>query len=82
MRVTYENTRLTLRDSVENARLSLDQATSAYNNALQIKQATLTQMRVMRDNASITLAQARRDYAKLSIGAPVDGTVTRLRVGV
>jgi multidrug resistance efflux pump len=82
MRVTYETTRIALRDSIENARLGLEQAESSYNNALTVKNATLTQMRVMRANADIALAQARRDYAKLSISAPVDGSITKLRTSV
>jgi multidrug resistance efflux pump len=82
MRVTYETTRIALRDSIENARLGLEQAESSYNSALTVKNATLTQMRVMRANAEISLSQARRDYAKLSISAPVDGSVTKLLTSV
>jgi multidrug efflux pump subunit AcrA (membrane-fusion protein) len=82
MRVTYETSRITLRDSIENARLGVEQSESAYNNALTVKNATLTQMRVMRANAEIALAQAKRDYAKLAITAPVEGTITKLRTSV
>jgi multidrug resistance efflux pump len=82
MRVTYETNRITLRDSLENARLGVEQAESAYTNALTVKSATLTQMRVMRANAEISLAQAKRDYAKLAITAPVEGNITKLRTSV
>lgn len=82
MKVTFENTRLSLKDSIENARLWLEQAESAYKNAITVKEATLTQMRVMRANADIALAQAKRDYAKLIITAPVEWTVTKLRTSV
>jgi multidrug resistance efflux pump len=82
MKLTYENTRINLRDALENAKLSLDQAENAYKNAMVVKDATLTQMRVMRANAEIALSQAKRDFAKLSIAAPVDGTVTKLRTSV
>ena len=82
MKLTYENTRITLRDTLENAKLGVEQSESAYNNALIVKDATLTQMRVMRANAEITLAQAKRDFGKLAITAPVDGTVTKIRTSV
>lgn len=82
MKLTYENVRINLRDALENAKLGVTQAESAYNNALIVKDATLTQMRVMRANAEIALAQAKRDYGKLAIVAPVDGTVTKLRTSV
>lgn len=82
MRVTYETTRLNLRDSIENARLGVEQAQSAYDNAIKIRTATLAQMRIGRDTAQISLAQAKRDYAKLAITAPIEGTVTRLRTSV
>lgn len=82
MKLTYENTRINLRDILENARLGVEQAESGYKNALVVKDATLTQMRVMRANAEIALAQAKRDFAKLSIVAPVEWTVTKLRTSV
>ena len=82
MKLTYENTRISLKDTLENAKLSVDQAESAYNNAMIVKEATLTQMRVMRTNAEIALAQAKRDYGKLIIAAPVEGTVTKIRTSV
>lgn len=82
MKLTYENTRISLKDSLDNAKLSVEQAESGYNNALIVKEATLTQMRVMRANAEIALSQAKRDYGKLVIVAPVEGTVTKLRTSV
>jgi multidrug resistance efflux pump len=82
MRVTYETTRLDLRDRIDNANLSLEQAKNSYDSAVKIRDATLTQLRAVRENAIIGLAQARRDYAKLSISAPVEWIVTRLLVGV
>ncbi len=70
--MTYENARIALRESIENARLSLEQAESSYTNAMTVKSATLTQMSSLRANAEIALAQARREYAKLAITAPVE----------
>lgn len=65
-----------------NARLSLDQAQLAYDNAIKSRDATLTQLDATKKNAQIALDQARRDYSKLSIAAPVEGTVTKVIANV
>jgi multidrug resistance efflux pump len=77
-RITYENTRLTLADAIRNAKLSLEQSDSGYKNALALKDATLTQLIATKKNAEISLEQARRDYAKLRIIAPVDGVIGKV----
>lgn len=82
IRVTYESLRISLEDAYKNAELSLEQAELAYDNAQKIRSATLTQLDASRKNTQIALDQARRDYAKLSISAPVDGTVTRVIASV
>jgi multidrug resistance efflux pump len=82
IRVTYESLRISLEDAYKNAELSLEQAELAYDNAQKIRSATLIQLDASRKNTQIALDQARRDYAKLSISAPVDGTVTRVIASV
>ncbi|MDD2693891.1 MAG: biotin/lipoyl-binding protein [Candidatus Gracilibacteria bacterium] len=82
IRVNYESARIDLKDKITNAKLSLDQAQLAYNNALKSREATLTQLDATKRNSQIALDQARRDYAKLSISAPVDGTVTKMIANV
>ncbi len=78
IRVTYESARIDLVDRIANARLSLEQGKLSYENARKIRNATLDQLQESRKNTQIALDQARRDYGKLSISAPVDGTVTRV----
>lgn len=76
--MTYESARIDLVDRIANARLSLEQGKLSYENARRIRNATLDQLEESRKNTQIALDQARRDYGKLSISAPVDGTVTRV----
>lgn len=78
LRITYENTRLTLADAIKNAKLTLEQTDSGYKNAQALKEATLTQLIATKKNAEISLEQARRDYAKLRIIAPVDGVIGKV----
>ena len=78
LRLTYETTRITLADSIKNTKLSLEQADTAYKNAEALKNATITQLFATKKNAEISLEQARRDYAKLRIVAPVDGTISKV----
>lgn len=78
LRVTYENTRLTLADSIKNAKLTVEQTESAYNNAMSLQSATLIQLNATKKNAEISLEQARRDYAKLRITTPVDGVISKV----
>ena len=78
LRVTYETARIELMDRITNTKLSLEQAKLAYDNARSLRSATLNQLDASRKSSQIMLDQARRDYGKLSVSAPVDGTVTRV----
>jgi multidrug resistance efflux pump len=76
--LTYETTKLTLTDTIKNAKLSLEQSETAYKNAIALKDATLVQLLATKKNADIALEQARRDYSKLRIIAPVDGVISKV----
>lgn len=78
LRLTYETTKLTLTDAIKNAKLSLEQSETAYKNAIALKDATLVQLLATKKNADIALEQARRDYSKLRIIAPVDGVISKV----
>ncbi len=80
--VSYENARIDTKDKIENARLSLEQARKSYDTARALQWATIIQLEANRENASIALAQAERDYAKLRITAPVDGIISRVIASV
>lgn len=49
---------------------------------MKSREATLTQLDATKKNSQIALDQARRDYSKLSISAPVEGTVTKIIANV
>ncbi len=82
IKVTYENMRIDLKDKIENARLSFEQAKKSYDTALAIKSATLIQLDANRENAKISLSQAERDASKLRVIAPINGTVSRVIANV
>ncbi len=82
IRVTYESARIDLKDRLENAHFSLEQSQLGYDNAIKIRVATLAQLDASRRNTEITLDQARRDYSKLSIAAPVEGNITKVIANV
>lgn len=82
IKVTYESSRIDLKDRIENAKLATEQAKLTYDNAIRIRDATIAQLDATRKNAQISLDQARRDYSKLSISAPVDGTITKMIANV
>lgn len=78
LKVTYENARIDLEDRLKNAKLSLEQAEVGYKNAQVLRDATIKQLLAGKRSAEIALEQAKRDYSKLRINAPVDGTITRV----
>jgi multidrug resistance efflux pump len=77
-KLAYENTKITLKDQLANTKLSLEQAQKAYETAQSLKDATITQLEAGKKSAQIAYEQARRDYSKLIITAPVDGVITKV----
>ncbi len=78
IRVTYENTRIDLKDKIENARLTFEQAKKSYDTAQALKVATLIQLDANRENSKISLDQAERDASKLRVVAPINGIISRV----
>ncbi len=81
-RLTYESTRVDLRDKIKTLELSLKQAQASKDNAIKNKALTLNQLAANRNSSSLSLDQAKREYAKLAIIAPFDGTVTKVITSV
>jgi multidrug resistance efflux pump len=82
MKLTYENTRIDLRDRISATELALKQAENAKNTALKARDATLSQLGASRESGVLTLEQAKREFSKLTIMAPFDGSVTRVIASV
>ena len=78
VKVTYENARIDLKDKIENARLTFEQAKKSYDTAQALKVATLIQLDANRENSKISLDQAERDANKLRVIAPINGIISRV----
>lgn len=81
-KLTYENTRVDLKDRLKTVELALRQAESARNNARKGKELTLNQLAASRNSNTLSLEQAKREYSKLAAIAPFDGTVTKVIASV
>lgn len=77
-KLLYEQNIIDLKDRMKSAELSLKQAETARDVAIRTKNATLAQLSANRNTALLSIDQAKRDYSKLSIVAPFDGTVTKV----
>jgi multidrug resistance efflux pump len=82
MRLTYENTRLDLKDKLKSVELALKQSTVARDNALKNRDLTLNQLSASRSSTELSLEQAERDYSKLVLKAPFDGSVTKIQASL
>lgn len=82
MKLTYENARIDFKDKIESAKLSMSQAKTAYDTAMSLRDATIAQLEAARKTTALNLDQARRDYAKLSVSAPVEGMITKVIASV
>ncbi len=80
--IGHTRTIIALDDSLQAAKLSLDQATKNLAAAKRNRDATARQLGASVNSASTSLALARANYDKLTIKAPVDGKVTRINVAV
>jgi hypothetical protein len=77
-KLLYNNTILDIKDRISAAKLSLKQAQNARDTTVRTRETTLAQMWVGRAGGVISLEQVEREYAKLNISAPFDGTVSRV----
>jgi hypothetical protein len=71
-KLAFDTNRITLKDQIDNAKLSLEQADKAYKTSVELRDATLDQLDANKRNSEIALDQARRDYSKLTISAPIE----------
>ncbi len=77
-KLLYEQNIIDLKDRMKSAELSLKQAENARDVAMMTKNATLAQLSANRNTALLSIDQAKRDYSKLSITSPFEGTVTKV----
>ncbi len=77
-KLLYNNTIVDIKDRISAAKLALKQAENTKITALRSRETTLSQLSVGRQSGVISLEQAEREYAKLNISAPFDGSVARV----
>lgn len=82
LKLAYQNADLGVREAIDNAKLSVSQAKDAWENAKKIKATTERQLVASLNNAQIGLAQAERNAGKLTVTAPIAGTITKISAEV
>ena len=80
--IAYNRTLISIDDQLKDSSLRLEQARNALDVAKKNKSIALEQADVSKINAIIWLEQASRDYNKLFITSPVNGTITRVLASV
>lgn len=81
-KLTFDTTRVDLKDKLKSVELALKQVESARDNTLKGKILTLNQLSAVRNSSDLALEQAKREYSKLAVIAPFDGTVTRVSASI
>ncbi len=82
LKLAYQNADLSVREAIDNAKLNVSQAKDAWENAKKIKATTERQLVASLNNAQIGLAQAERNAGKLTVTAPIAGTITKISAEV
>lgn len=77
-KLLYNNTIVDIKDRISAAKLALKQSENAKVTAMKSRETTLSQLSVGRQSGILSLEQAEREYAKLNISAPFDGSVARV----
>ncbi len=78
LQLAYANADLNTKQAIDNAKIALDQAKTALENAERSKTATENQQNFALQNANIAVAQAQRNASKLTVTAPINGTITKV----
>lgn len=82
LKLNFNNAQLSLKENIDAAKLALDTATTALENAKKLRDATLNQLRASTENARLAVTQAERNAAKLTLTAPIAGVVTKIHAEV
>jgi multidrug resistance efflux pump len=77
-KLLYNSTIIDLKDKILAAKLAVKQAENARDLAVKSRATTLAQLGASRQSWVLSLEQAQREYARLTVTAPFDGTVSRV----
>ncbi len=76
--ISLEKIKTANEQSITTSRLAVESAQANYDTALKNKELTLERLRLTESDASLGLSQAQEEFDKLSIRAPIDGSITRV----
>ncbi len=68
--------------SVKNSRLALETAKLNYSTAVKNQTLSLDKLKISERDAGLSVSQAEREYEKLIVRAPIDGSVTKVTASV
>ncbi len=77
-KLLYSTTIIDLRDRIAGAKLAVKQTENARDIAVKARSTTLAQLGATRQGWVLSLEQAQREYAKLAVVAPFDGSVSKV----
>ncbi|MFZ4461633.1 MAG: efflux RND transporter periplasmic adaptor subunit [Patescibacteria group bacterium] len=77
-----DRTKIEIEKTLSTYKNVVDNAQANYDNAVKNKDITLRKLEVTQTDAALSLQQAQEELSKLSILAPIDGTVTKVIASV
>lgn len=81
-RLSLERAQISITNEIEQSRIAYENADSSYKNAVSNRDVSLRKLQVGRTDASLGVEQSEKEASKLTITAPIDGTVTRVIASV
>lgn len=80
--LSLDKLRTSNEQAITTAKIAVQSAQMAYENAQENKTVTLKKLSLSESDAALSIAQAREELGKLSIVAPIDGSITRVITSV
>lgn len=80
--LSLDKLRTSNEQAITTAKIAVQSARMAYENAQENKTVTLKKLSLSESDAALSIAQAREELGKLSIVAPIDGSITRVITSV
>ncbi len=78
----YNKTKINAQDSLQNIDAQIQIAQNTLDNAIQTRSVTLKSLQNSITEAQITYKAAVKDYSKLTITSPINGTISRVDIDI
>ena len=75
---TYKKTVITLEDNIKNLESQVSTAYNNFENAKKLRDVTLRSLKNLINGSKINYASATKEYAKLIIRSPINGTISEV----